>query len=168
MRAAQSLTRRPLGKLLGAHLEEKISRLRRSRALGPDGIGDGLGLPYAEGEAEFLAPGHPEHGGSARKLPHAREELLALGDAHGAAGVQDVERVRRLEELIKRGEGQPGVEHAVGLLVSELEPELVRGDVRSSMLNTDISYSFWRSISPYVMVSLYLMSLKCFTPWRTS
>ena len=38
--------------------------------------------------------------------------------------------MRRLEELIKRGEGQPGVEHAVGLLVSELEPELVRGDVR--------------------------------------
>jgi hypothetical protein len=38
--------------------------------------------------------------------------------------------VRSLEELVERGEGQPGVEHAVSLLVGELEPELVRGDVR--------------------------------------
>ena len=109
-----------LGELLGSRRD-----VRRGKLLGAN-----LRLPDAEGKAELLAPRHPEHGGLARELPHAREELLSFGDSHGAPRVQDVKRVRSLEELVERGEGQPGVEHAVSLLVGELEPELVRGDVR--------------------------------------
>ena len=102
--------------------QRAAKRPRRIAARLSDGLTAGVsrGLPDGflirkPGESKLLALFDIRLSHAARKIAHAAKKRLALGHAHCAARIQNIEGVRALEDVIVRGKHQAILQRSFGL-----------------------------------------------------
>ncbi len=99
------------GKLFDTDLEDEHLGCIADLAALVGGSLDGLRLTH-EWEAQLLATFDPEGSGVSHETTHGGERLRAFGGGDGAAGIHDVERVRRLQDVAVGRHGKACFDHA--------------------------------------------------------
>ena len=104
------------GQLFKPDLQHKTLGLTGTGFLG-HGFMAARGLPCGleQRESELLPPLHPQRSGVTHQAAHGTKGLGALCGGDGAAGIEDVEGVARLQDVGVGGHRQPSLDHAGGL-----------------------------------------------------
>jgi hypothetical protein len=170
--SARARARNPAGDLLGADLEQQlgahqaISRAEATEAA----LTPALEVLVEGGPRRRALGGRQEREAQARALldealgaalgqtAHAADEALALGDADGAARVEEVEGVRALHAVVVRGQHRALGEQALGLLSNSSKSLKLSSASESSKLKRENSTSLWWCTWPYLTPSTQVRS----------